>query len=286
MNLSLSVADRPARCLSVTTLAAVLACTLVNLPLRAEQTDAASPDQTYSLKRVYKAGDVDFYRIKVDQTVNGAVTNNQDYVVKMDITMKETTKSVGSEGQVTAIDEYTRADATIGGQDMDLKAMDLMPKLTVSKDKEGKISVTADGGKEPLVQQISTMAKAMMQSQSASLPTKPVKVGDSWTAEIAGTTAEDDTSTKLTIKLDGIEVIDGVKALRLKTITDSVGGPQADTKIHGEGTMYVDAVNGKTLRMTSKASGTAKGSKITSEVVFEKTKAEIDKPAKKGTGPK
>jgi hypothetical protein len=263
---------------------AVLACAVVSVLSSAQQTAVPNADQTYTLQRVFKAGDVDRYRITVNQKANGPQSDNKDYQIKMVLVIKETTKTVGDSGEVTAVEEYTKADGTFGGQDMDM--MQMMPKLTVTKDKAGKIDVTAEGGQEPLVQKMSDMAKSMMQSQAAMIPAKPVKVGDTWNVELPGVTPGEDTMTKFTVKLDGIEVVDGAKTLRLKTITDTTGGPQSDTKMHGEGTMYVDAASGKLIKMASKVDGTAKGSKINSEVTFEKAGPEDLKPKKKAAAPK
>ncbi len=282
MNLSFTPLRRTLASLSMLIGSVALAC--VALGSHAQQTAAPTPDKTYTIQRQFKAGDVDYYKMKMTQKINGAISGGQDLEIKLNLVMKETTKAVGDNGQVTVVDEYTKAAASIGGQDQDLLPM--MPKLTIKKDQAGQIDVTAEGEQDLVVQQISTLAKTMMQSQAAVIPKNAVKVGDSWTAVIPGPTADANTATKIRIKLDGVEMLGSVSTLRLKTSTDTSGGPQSDTQMHGEATMYLDVASGKLVKMTTKADGTAKGAKISTELNLEKGEPEDAKPVKKDGAPK
>jgi hypothetical protein len=259
---------------------AILSIAVVSAPTYGQQT-AAKSDQTYSIQRVFKAGDVDLYKMKITQK---ASLGGQDVDIKMNLEMKETTKSVGDSGQVTVTEEYTKANANIGGQDMDLAQM--MPKITLKKDKAGQVEVSTEGGQEPAVGQISSMAKKMMQSQAAQLPTKPVKIGDTWTNDVTGLSEEADAKTKMTMTLEGIETINGIKTLKLKSVSDTTGGTQSSTKMHAESTMYLDAISGKPVKLTSKADGTVSGSKFSSEMVLERGGPEEAKTARKDSAPK
>lgn len=258
----------------------------VVVPASGQTSPTAQPDQTYTLQRIYKQGDIDKYRLTVSTKMSGAQTGGPDFDIHMTMVLKETTVSVASDGLVTITDEYPKADGEFNGTPLDMTQM--MPKVTLKRDKKGNVEVTTDGPNEQINTQISGMAKQLMQSSSATLPTKPVKIGDSWTVDSSAVSTAVDAGAKstTTVKLASIEMVNGTKTLKLDIVTDSEGGKDPNAKMHVEGSVYIDAKSGKPIKMTSKGSGVAAGNKISVDMKMEQGGVEETKAPVKDTGPK
>ena len=98
------------------------------------------------------------------------------------------------------------------------------------------------------------------------LPTKPVKIGDSWEmAPNASGPIDQKVTSKVT--LVSVDMIKGKKVAKLKTVSDVANG--ADTKMHTEASTLIDVETGKAINTTSKTDGNAKGSPISIEMTMK-----------------
>lgn len=256
------------------------------------QTDPSKADTTYSVQRVYKAGDVDRYKISLRLVSNGPQTDGKDFVMSVNMLMKETIKAITPEGTVTTVDEFEQANSDINNQHFDMTT--LMPKVTQSRDKAGHTDVKTEGGNPQVTPQGVKMAQTTSGFQAVFLPAKPVKVGDTWTADGSSLAADPTAKAIFTVKLESVETLNGVTILHLKAVADITGGKIPDAKMRDEVTLLVDAKTGKSIKMLSKTDGTAGGGKITAEMTINSAEAS-DKPettpktdpgAKKDTGDK
>lgn len=240
-------------------------------------TAQTSPTDTYLIKRVFKAGDIDRYKMKMDITIKSPEAGGKDQIIKMNMLMKETVKSVSDAGLVTVIDEYPKAEVGFNGQTMDIAEQ--VPKITITKDASGHITAKADGSNENANKQFEQIAKSMFVQQANSMPKKPVKVGDSWTPDTTAVSETVGQKITATLKLDAMEMIGQVKVLKLVSITDTsataAGTPE--TKVHSESTTYLDANTFKLVKMIMKGSGIAAGNNMQTAMTVEPATAEDEK---------
>ena len=230
----------------------------------AAQTPKPADDTTYTLKRTYKAGDVDRYKLDYHMSLNIPQLGGDTEII-MQMVMKETTKEVKTDGTVVTEDLYEQGTVNLGGMEVDLTAQ--LPKLTITRSKM-KLDVKAEGGNEMLTDQMVEMVKAMYQQQDAVYPTKPVKIGDSWKVEM-NTPTPDGKTVKTTgnATLVDTEMLNGQKTLKIKYVIEAAEG-QSDTKMHGETTSNVDIKSGKQLKVVSKTDGEAMGSKVSAKMTM------------------
>jgi hypothetical protein len=228
----------------------------------------AADTTEYTLKRVFKEGDVDRYKLAVHTTINAPQAGGE-VNIDLTLTMKETTKEVKPDGAVKLVEEFEEAHgkftSPMGEQEADLKRM--MPKITQIRDKKGAVDVKTEGGNAMLSGQIAGMIENMARAEIASLPSKAVKVGESWKIE-SNPEVEKATGGKTTgdVTLISTETIDGIKTLKLKAVTDTEVKEQGGGKMRGEVVSNVDARTGKAVRLTSKADGEVGGNKISATV--------------------
>ena len=255
----------------------------VAVQVQAQTSTSPQADQTYTLQRTFNAGDVDKYRVKLSYKMSGPQTLGEDQDRRISYLLKETTKSVSADGLVTLLDEYLNAEAQANGKPVDATNL---PQVTLTRDKTGHMEVSADGGNEVTNPQMSSLAKQLLQAQLGALPTKPVKIGDVWAPDMSALEAETGTKITVSVKLIAVETVGGVKALKLKAVTDTSGGAVADTKMHGESTIEVDAKSGKPVKISSKSSGTAGGNKVSAELSLDLAGPGDEKTAPKEGAPK
>jgi len=238
-----------------------------NMPSQASDGQAAAHTDIVTIKRQFKVGDVDRYSLKLQQKVSGAASGNPDADIVFNLVFKQSVKSVANNGLLSLQDEFVKADGTINGTSMDVLTKTAKMKLTV--DQTSHTEITSEGGEEPVAQQFSQIVKILTETFAAATPIKTVHTGDSWITNITGTGA--DAGGKVTLKFTFVsqDTLNGNKVLKIKIVSDSEGGAQADSKMHGEGEILLDASNFKPLRMSTKSSGTAAGNVISGELTLE-----------------
>ncbi len=234
-----------------------------SMPAHAERRDAKD-DTTYTIKRIYKTGDTDRYRltskINMDSPAGGGPIDVTTLML-----MKDTTKEAKEDGTLTSISEFESAAVTFNGMDLDITTM--MPKVITTRDKNGKSDFKMEGGNEQVTSQIGDQLKQFsMASAAALLPPKPVKVGDSWNMAPDSSGPKDQKITGK-VTLVSVDTVKGVKVAKLKTVSDVTTG--TDTKIHTEATTLVDIATGKPLSATTKTAGSSNGSPINIEMTLK-----------------
>lgn len=218
-------------------------------------------DALYTIKRVYKALDADRYRVGLKMNIespNGAIDMLETMV------MKESTKAAKDDGTATSIFDFESASVTVNGMDIDITSM--LPKITTTRDKNGKSDVKVEGGSEQLTAQMGDQVKQYTNFGAGFIPAKPVKVGDSWDVNAADFGGKDQ-NVKGKVTLVSVDTVKGVKVAKLKSVMDITSG--TDTKMHSESTSLIDLATGKALSMTSKTDGDAGGGKISMEMTMK-----------------
>jgi hypothetical protein len=237
-------------------------------------------DDTYTILRVYKAGDVDRYNMTMSGTFSGikALGPQDNVPVKMKAVLKETTKTANTDGSAVILSEMDSATANISDQgEIDISTF--IPAVTQTRDKLGKVTESkAEGAASPLPPgadpgMLLGMLSGAMHSQKA------VKVGDTWNVDIAAGGAKRAMPPgTATAKLIAIETVDGVNTAKIETTVD-IGGdkpaapaaatdaakpaapaatdnangekrPISGLKVHAVSTGNVDLVTGKVVKMS------------------------------------
>lgn len=231
-------------------------------PAHAERRDAQDTT-AYTIKRVYKAGETDRYRLVTKMNIDSPQTGGPIDVIST-MLMKELTKEAKDDGTSTSVSEFESASVTFNGNDLDITTM--MPKVITTRDKNGKSDVKMEGGNEQVTAQMGDQVKQFtISSASAFLPSKPVKVGETWDMDPTG--GVKDAKVKGKVTLVSVDTVKGVKVAKFKTVSDVTGG--ADTKMHTEATTLIDVATGKPLNVTTKTEGAANGSKLNIEMTLK-----------------
>jgi len=229
---------------------------------------------TYVLKRTYKAGDVDRYKLDYVVTMNIPQLGGDTEVV-MKMTMKETTKEVKDDGTVITEDVYEEGKVSVAGMEQDIT--DSLPKLIVTHNKS-KLDVKAEGGNDMFVDQMKQMIQSMYEQRDAIMPTKPVKVGDTWKVEMkVPSVGGVEIKMKGDATLVGTEMIGGKKTLKVKYVLDATE-EQSNTKMHSETLSNVEIETGKALLTSSTGNGEVMGNKMTSKATITLKSGEDKKP--------
>jgi len=232
----------------------------VGAPALADRRDAKD-DATYSIKRVYKAGQTDRYRISLKMNMDLPGTP-LDIVETM--FMKETTREAKDDGSATVAFDFESVAVTANGMDMDMTAM--MPKIITTLDKNGKTDVKLEGGSQEVTAQMGDQVKQFTNAAAALAPKKPVKVGDSWDLDAANFGAPGQ-NVKGKATLVSVDTVKGVKIGRIKSVINITGA--MDLAMHSESITLVDFTTGKALSLTSKSDGDIAGGKMSMEMTMK-----------------
>jgi hypothetical protein len=227
---------------------------------RRDEKDATA----YTIKRVYKAGESDRYRLTTKMNIDSPQTGGAIDVLST-MVMKEMTKEAGSDGASTSISEFESASITFSGNDLDITSM--MPKVITTRDKNGKSDVKMEGGNEQITSQVGEQVKQFSISAAAAfIPARPVKVGETWDLDTASLSTKEQ-KVKGKVTLVSVETVKGAKIAKLKTVSDITG--EMETKLHSEATTLVDVATGKPVNVTTKTQGQTSGGKINIEMVLK-----------------
>ena len=223
----------------------------------------AKDDTAYTFKRVYKSGEVDRYRLTTKMNIDSPQTGGPTDIVTT-MLMKELTKEAKEDGASTSVAEFETAQITLNGMDIDITTM--MPKVITTRDKSGKSEIKMEGGNEQVTSQMGDQMKQFTNFGSGYMPSKPVKVGDSWDVDASSLATKGQTITgKVTFV--SVETVKGVKVAKMKTVMDMSDGK--DSKMHSTSTSLVDVATGKPINMVSKVEGDTGGGKLSIEVTMK-----------------
>lgn len=233
------------------------------VPAQARRQDAKD-DTAYTIKRIYKAGETDRYRLTTNVKMDSPQTGGPLDIVST-MLMKDSTKEAKEDGTSTSISEFESASVLINGMDLDITTM--MPKLITTRDKNGKSDLKMEGGNEQVTSQIGDQMKQFtLSSASAFLPSKPVKVGDTWDMDSAALGAKDP-KVKGKVTFVSVDTVKGMKVAKFKTVSDVATG--AGTKMHTEATSLVDVATGKAVSVTTKMDGDTGSGKLNIELTLK-----------------
>ncbi len=250
--------------LALTSLFALGALLTGGSPANAAQADEKKDDTTYTVKRVYKAGESDRYKFSTKVNMNNPAAGGLVEILTA-MVVKETTKEAKDDGSVVSVSEFETAGVNFNGMDIDITTM--MPKVTTSRDKNGKLDVKSEGGNEQVTSQMGELTKQINSMSALLFPTKPVKAGDSWDLDSLTATKVPGTKVKGKVTFISADTVKGVKILKFKTVSDTTG--DKDTKMHSEAVTLINFETGKPVSMTSKTDGDAAGGKISVEMTMK-----------------
>lgn len=230
------------------------------IPAQALRRDGKD-DTAYNIKRVYKAGDTDRYRLNVKVNMDVAGTPI-DMVEKF--VMRETTREANDDGSYKVDVDFLSASLTANGMDLDLASM--LPKVSTSVDKDGKADVKTEGGDEQFIAQMGDQIKQFTNAAKGFLPKKPVKVGDSWEVAASDFGAPGQ-SVKGKSTLVSIETIKGMKVGKIRSNMDVTG--IMNSVVHTVTTSFIELATGKGISVESKTEGELLGGKMTMELTMK-----------------
>lgn len=214
----------------------------------AQQSPAA--DTTYSLQRIYKAGDTDRYQMAANLAVDGP----QSMKGSMLVVYKETIKSVKPDGTAVVVNTFEKGMATRDEQKQDLTSELTGGTVTSTRDKLGRVSDTkAEGFKGRLAENNIGGQQMFTRVLPALYSPKPVKAGDTWKVDIdldnemfPGMRAVGNST------LVGSEKVGDIQTLKVKTLADAT---KEAIKLHLEAITNLDAETGKIVRLTVTSNG-------------------------------
>ena len=253
--------------------ASVLMGSLALLPALSQEQAKATPaatqadaDKTYTLRRVYKKGDVTRHNMKMTMIMHNP-QGGDDINIVMDFAIKELVSRADADGSNSVTTEYEKAAVSVLGTEQDL--LSSMPKVTVSHDKDGKATTKLEGGSPQSSQAFVGMGDMVKMGENA-YPKKPVKIGETWEVETKapGQNGAEETTVKASVKLVSIDLLDGVKVFRLETKTDAEGA----ATMHSTATTLIEVETGKLVKVTLKGDGEAAGQPMKMDMTMSMVK--------------
>jgi len=229
----------------------------------------ASAEDTYTIKRAFKAGEVDRYKTTMDIEGGGGM--------KLQIAFATTEKTVEIKSDGTMVRSITvdSADLVMGGQTMQMPGF---KPATVSStfDKDGK-PVKEEGQGGQFIQMIS-MTRPTVEAD------KPLRVGEEWKTTLP-TNKDGSKKLDVVVKLLGLEAKSDtipVDAYKIKTVADgAVESPQGDQKVKMESVSFVTRDTGKVIRNEGTVTGLTIAQFGNAKITFKV----VQQPEKPATAP-
>lgn len=209
---------------------------------------AASLDQKeaapYTLKRTFKEGEVDRYKIELKVGLESA-SGPMDMGLNM--LWKETTNVATPDGVSRVISECESGSLKVDGKEEDITGH--LPRITTTRLKNGKTETKTEGGDPDPADDTGTMVLAFLRWNTQFLPPKPVRVGESWEVN-AGPPGEDDTKAPGKATLVSVEPMHGIEVAKIKAVTDMVD--EKKQKLHITAVLLLERATGKVLDLLYK----------------------------------
>jgi hypothetical protein len=134
--------------------------------------------QTYTLQAKYRAGEINRYQTAL--WTETSLPNMGKNVMNLSLTQEQKVEKVLPNGSADVLVTTTNTEGTMNDQPVAMTT-DQTP-LRMRLDKRGNVTLFGKIPKE--AQGLSGMFSGSSQLSSAYLPTKPVKIGESWTATV------------------------------------------------------------------------------------------------------
>lgn len=233
-------------------------------------TPTASPavrrDDAYALKTVYKAGDVEKYKIVLKISADTPM-GPQSGTLRTEIT--ETVNKVADDGVVTLALSFTTVEIEFSGQKQNLP---LGSTVVNTYDKNGKFlkQEQKDTAQGPGAQ----IAQLLSLTRLSTLPEKPLKIGEDAKSEVP---LSDDGKRKMvsTTTLVGKEPKSeetGVETLKFRNKAEITGlDPMMGDKISVDMTAFVNPDNGHFVKVDGKIDGAKLGPGGVAKITFTRT---------------
>ena len=198
---------------------------------------AVGADETYSIRRTFKAGEVDRYKTTLDIEAAGGMK------VQIAFATTEKTVEIKDDGTMTRSITVDSAEFVMDGQAMPLPGFK-PSTITSSFDKAGKpIKEEGDAGQ---FRQMLSMTRPIAEAD------KPLKVGEDWKTEVP-TNKDGTKKLNVTVTLVALEPKSETlktETFKIKSVADgTVESPQGDQKIRFESVSNVTRDSGKPLRI-------------------------------------
>ncbi len=208
----------------------------------------AHAQESFLLKRVYKAGEVDRYLMEMTSQMPSPQGGNSNMQMKTHMVMSSNTKSVDQNGDATIEISFSDFTVSVNGNEMNPPA-GMLPVVTVKVNPYGHVLSQKIEGGNPMMQ-----SQQFQNNQSMEFPHHAIKIGDSWKINYTDPTKK--TTVVGTITLVGQDEQQGINTLKLKTIADvTTEAMSQPIKMHIDGTAYVDPSNGKLIKAVNDMTG-------------------------------
>lgn len=204
---------------------------------------AALAEDTYSVMRKFKAGEVDRYKTTLDIEAAGGMK------VQIVFATTEKTVEIKDDGTMTRSITVDSAEFVMNGQAMQMPGFK-PATITSSFDKDGK--AIKEEGEAGQFRQMLSMTRPTAAAD------KPLKVGEEWKTEVP-TNKDGTKKLNVTVTLVGLEPKSETlpaETYKIKSVADgTVESPQGDQKLRLESVSHVTRDTGKPLRIEGTVNG-------------------------------
>lgn len=209
-----------------------------------------------SVKRAYKMGDMDRYKLAFSAKLNVPMTGELE--LKMNATLKETTKESKADGSALLQSVVEQANLKIGDQESEVTSF--LSPFFQKVDKQGKVvEIKMEGGENQLGQRLGDIFQQVFQMEGAFYPPKAVKTGETWKLDATKIKQPDGTQEVTgSATYVGKETVKKVETLKIKLIRDTSftsDKAQLNSKTHFEGYGNIDPKDGKFVKITGAIEG-------------------------------
>jgi hypothetical protein len=176
----------------------------------------AGDDKTYTIAPKYTTGEVVKFKMKSNMNMEMTTESGQSPFpggeMVMNMSMKYRTKKVDDAGTATVVMTVTGGEMSFMGQTMPVPEA---PPITMEMDKRGISKNIAGLDKAPGMQAMSQMFNmSNMPSSGFFFPDHPVKVGESWDAELPSFMGPG--KMKVSSQLLSVDMVDGKEMYKVK----------------------------------------------------------------------
>lgn len=221
-------------------LSAVLA---VGMALHPAMSRPAAAQDAYTLKRTYKAGEVDRYKTTLEVEATGGMK------FQVVFTTSEKTNEIKPDGTMVRSITVESAEVATGGQTMPMPGFQKVT-MTATFDKDGK--VVKEEGEGGQFRQMLSMTRPPAEAE------KPLKVGEEWKTQVP-TNKDGTKKLDVTVTLVGLEPKSDkvpADAYKVKTVAEGpVESPQGDQRVRMESVTLAARDSGKPLRTEGTITG-------------------------------
>jgi hypothetical protein len=200
-------------------------------------------DDTYTIKRTFKAGETDRYKTTLDIEAAGGMK------LQIAFATTEKTLELKDDGSMVRSITVESADLLLNGQAMPMPGFK-PATIKSSFDKDGK--PIKEEGEAGQFRQMISMTRPIAEAD------RPLKIGEEWKTEVP--TVKDGTKKlNVTVTLVGLEPRSetvSADAFKIKTVADGVvPGPEGDQKVRIESVSLVARDTGTALRVEGTVTG-------------------------------